>query len=537
MSLEKILLDRYFQRLLGKLSLGQRAVYEFNRLSQASLSKMQPEEKEMLFLEFSKDFRLMQPRSQEFLTSSFVTLFNKDLRASFIRENSFCLSETQIHSLTFAEKTLDEELDLVEQKIRSVDAARGFSEEVDISAFYSRLKAEGLLSQLLRAYSLPLEFPSEFKAHVMSKLERSHQISRVDLVDDIEIFEIKSESAMVFFTREFQQSSYRNLRSVKNEFYNNSVSDFYLNQPFGIYAIKSASSTGDYYIYEHLSGRLFNKRGEIFESTETIRSVEDKAACITALSALGCYSFLSNHSKFKNEYIEVFESETNSINLLFAIANSPDYSDYYSPECAKKVGELIEKFEGSLRYSLYDCLRSPCRSYDRLFSKLDTMSSDISDSIIYDLVSGKIAQVSLNSPSRIVRQCFIQYCGESPSVIQKLMDFLKNDEDTTTRVLIAEKLLQIDQSRQDQLLSEGSGTVAAKEMLARSSLSSNELNLSINKLMVTLQTNDDISVYLAVSNSPRFAKLLAESRVPEKDNSSSHPGTKGGSRSTKMGIN
>lgn len=491
--------DSEFLLLLGRLGVTSLQSKTLDRDFASGFASLPELQRELFVAMLSAKYRLLSPQSQDFIKTSIQAIFNSEEKQFFINKNEFCLSSKDIDGLTQA-ASFDTRIKLAQTMLTNWRSGNGEIDAAALKDLESDLLDTGRLDEMLRFHALPFETSPGFDKKVISKLERSGQL--ISLYDEEigEAHRILTEDAYFFFAKEFAKAPFDGM-AVVDGIPNGELSNFYLEQPFGILVIKSPTDRS--FMYTSVTDKLYSNTGDDIESLVFVRDRDDRKSLLYALSNEGAYSFISKHPRFSPKMMQPCADERNPINALFSLANNPAYASYFKSDENGSTKDLLVNLEARLRETLYDCLRSPCRNYYPLFGRLQTEVEKISDPVTFKHASQCCFKVAMESPSRLVRGAALKFFTPTVENIAQLETIARTDEDLSTRAMAVEKILSLRVSSDLGIYEDEDQVDGWLEKLDAINISS--LLVSIEK---ELKTNDDVAVYSTMSTCPSLARAL-----------------------------
>lgn len=494
--------DAEFLLLIGRLGVTNIQSKTLERDFISGFTSLADVNRELFTALLSIKYRLLSPQAQDFVRTAVRNSFSKDERTFFVSKNSFCLSSSDVEYVTEG-NSFETRISLAEDMLNSWRAGEGGIDPSMLKDLESDLIDSGRLDEMLRFHALPFETSPGFDKKIINKLEKSGQITSLYDEEIGAAYRVLTEDAYFFFSKEFAKAPFDGMAAVDG-IPNIELSNFYLEQPFGILVIHSPTDRS--FMYMSVTDKLYSNNGDEIDSLVLVNNRDDRKSILYALSNEGAYSFIAKHPRFTPKMMQPISDERNPINALFSLANNPAYASYFKSDETGSTKDLLVNLEMRLKETLYDCLRSPCRNYYPLFGRLQSEVERIKDPITFKQASGSCFKVAMESPSRLVRGAALKFFTPTVENIARLESIAKCDEDISTRAMATEKLLSlrtgadmglfVDEEQVDGWLDKLNGVPLAQ---------------LLNSLELELKTNDDVAVYSTMSTCPALAKALRSS--------------------------
>lgn len=435
--------------------------------------------------ETAQAYRFLDEDWQEFFLQFAKAHFDVQEREHFAEVNRFCLPKEFVQGGYRKPTNAFEALDYLSKlgdigiHLHKPNVANALDRVI------KHAERTSSLMYLTKMSSLNIPLTREVEERMFRLFEKSGQVVVHELPCGATATEILSAHAAYAYFKKFHNSPI-GMAETDEE-----ASQFYLRQAFGLFHIKT--ETQHEYMYSHLESVVRNRYGEVHFDLSSLPSKADTRALIQLFDTFGYYEMASRHTYFTDEMIGFSKEDTNPLNAAFHLCKNPRFHTMYSAHSGMTTGRLLEDFENRLRYSLFDCMRSPCRDFDLLFSHLHGYSTQIQDTLKAERFSDCIAKVSLNMPSKLVRESLISNYPVSESSVRRLICFIEEDDDLTSRILALDKVMEISKS---------APVDADKISLQKSKLLCEEaLNSGIvERLYLDLHCNADVSTSVVLSN-------------------------------------
>lgn len=443
--------------------------------------------------ETTQAYRFLDENWQEFFLQFAKAHFDLQEREHFAEVNKFCLPNDFVlggyRKPTNAFEALDylSKLNDIGVHLHKPNVANALDRVI------KHAEKTSSLMYLTKMSSLNIPLTHEVEERMFRLFEKSGQVVVHELPCGAVATEILSAHAAYAYFKKFHNNPI-GLAETDEE-----ASQFYLRQAFGLFHIKT--ETQHEYMYSHLESVVRNRYGEVHFDLSSLPSKNDARALIQLFEHFGYYEMASRHSHFTDEMIGFSKEDTNPLNAAFHLSKNPRFQTMYSAHAGMTTSRLLDDFENRLRYSLFDCMRSPCRDFDLLFSTLQGYATQIHDTIKAERFSDCIAKVALNMPSKLVRVSLISSYPISESSVKRLINFVEEDDDLASRIIALNKILEIAKldSSEDDSVSMQKSKQLCKEFA--------ELGIP-ERFCLELHANEDVSINLVLTNATVLKEAL-----------------------------